>query len=435
MHLPKPVSLLSPSAKLCHTNSKDFTRFSCRSLTIGTWRRVACTSNDLICYFSKTEPKFTHYINSGASGFKIEFAIASVAKFDLRYAQQNDLKELGRATITLSRAPLFFIETPAGGWKQCIDFTENVQATTVFAHAMVGPYQHLKRSFTDLASTYKETIGLMTFEDLETAPIPEQLAPPLAFEQNYPAIATRTSQSAGFTTPDGQALRRNPTNALFMDNSNMSSRGSHRRTRSRSAPMTVDFSQIVNQSNVGGMPGYSFGRQSIRIDPNYRPNTDLTPSSSTTGAYDYGDSLYTPTASGTPNYQEPWYMPSYANTPLLDAERSQLGSPMIPAPAQFDLSAGTLPPESFSAGYPLLAQGVGAATMPHLVNANHSMPELPRLDRVAEIPATGQSQFSSLQNLAQNQLSAALDPSQMDFSDMPPAQPHGGPDFLMVDRN
>lgn len=374
---------------------------------------------DLVIYFSQNEPKFTYYINSSASGFKIEYAIATITKIDLRYLPNNGSKELGRAVISLVRPPIFHMEIPiTGGWKQCTDFSENQQATAVLNHAIIGPYEQLKMSLTELASTYKETIGLMTFEDLEDTHIPEHVISQQDYSIASPA-PIRGSHGTPFTTPDSRLMRPNPGSASVLD-STSTNRGAHRRTRSRSAPIAVDFSQFMQHNNVGGMPGYSFGQQSSRVDPSYRPQLDTRVPS--TNHLDYAESLYTPTTVATPNYQDPWYAASYANTPLLDTEHSQLGSPMIPGTAQFELGQNGLSNDGFGNTFPIASHlQLGNMSNASLITPTQSMPDLTQLESVPELLIHPQGYGMPNNPMQGNLLSEPLDISQMDFANMPPA--------------
>lgn len=385
---------------------------------------------DLVIYFSQSEPKFTYYINSSASGFKIEYAIATITKIDLRYLD-NGSRELGRAVINLLRPPIFHMEVPlTGGWKQCTDFSENQQATAVLTHAIVGPYDQLKKSLTELASTYKETIGLMTFEDLEDNLVPEHIVS----QQDY-AIASpapiRSSHGTTFTTPDSRLMRPNLGSASLLD-STSSTRGAHRRTRSRSAPIAVDFSQFMQHHNVGGMPGYSFGQQSSRNGPNIHHHVDThVQGQGIANQSDYADTMYTPTTVATPNYQDPWYATSYANTPLLDTEQSQLGSPMMPGSAQFEIGSNGLSNDGFGNTFPITSQmQLNNLSTASLITPTQSMPDLTHLESVPELLIHPQGYNMSNTSLPGHLLAQPLDISQMDFTDMPPAQMNGDPDRM-----
>lgn len=417
-----------------HLSSKTvITRLNCRSLTIGSWRRVSCTAMDLVCYFAQDEPKFTYYINSGAAGFKIEFAIGSIGKIDLRYFSADGPKELGRALVTLVAAPLFFMEAPvAGGWKQCSDFTENQQATKEMTHAIVGPYNHLKTSLTELASIHTETTNIMTFEDIQTAP--NQMMG-MTFGQPIAALPPQQQQrsmayTSGFVTPDPRP-RPTPSSASTLDIPTQAPRNMHRRTRSRSAPIAVDFSQMVSHNNVGGMPGYSFGQQSLRVDPNYHYNPGAQSNSSSATPYEFTEPLPpTPISAMDPNYhQDPWYSASYAGTPLLDGPQSALASPMVPNTSQFDLGTTGLQ-GSYANGFNAHTQQPndlpstllnGQHMMP-----NHSMPDLQHMAGAQDLTQMNQAfgavddsmQASHLATPLAYPSIAPLSIEDMDFADL-----------------
>lgn len=380
---------------------------------------MACTSTDLVCYFTQNDPTFTYYINSGDVGFKIEYQIPFIAKIDLKYVQIDGSKEMGRATITLKQAPLFFMEhSPKGEWKQCTDFTEDKQATKEMDHAIVGPYEHLKSSFTELASCHKETIGLMSFEDLAMT---DQYDPTRVPSQTYldPGITENSSHC------ETQDLGPSPLPEMARTKI---ARGGHRRTRSRSAPIAIDFSHFGHQSYIDGLTGYSFRDQSSRVEPqHYNLQLQNIPMPN---AYEYSDSLYTPTTVATPTYQDSWYNPSYATTPLLDSERSHLGSPLVPGVSQLDLS-GTLPNEGYCGTYPLMSAALNNAIV-HPGNPSQSMPDLTHLDPVPELPINNEQsqQHLPVEQLSMDMLGDPLGLSDMNFSHIPSTQSFMGPQHM-----
>lgn len=397
-------------------------RLNCRSLTIGSWRRVSCTSMDLVCYFSQNEPKFTYYINSGSSGFKIEFSIGSIGKIDLRYLTSDGPKELGRLSITLVEPPVFFMEAPiAGGWKQCTDFTENQQATKELTHAIVGPYNQLQSSLVELSSIHKSTTNIMTFENLLPAHANGQMAN-MTFEQPMPTPARSQPLrqgpfNSGFVTPDPRP-RMTPSSASTLDIPNQNPRNMHRRTRSRSAPIAVDFSQMIghgHHGNVSGLPGYSFGQQSLRIDPNYHYNLNAQSTASST-PFDYADSvIHTPTTAATPNFgQDQWYSASYANTPLMEGQQSTLASPLVQQPSQFDLTTAALQP-AYPNGFMTMQQTNG-----HML-PNHSLPDLQHSAAHMPFDAMQDPQLGGPLTYTN---AAPLSIDEMDFGDLQATQAH-----------
>ncbi|BFZ59543.1 hypothetical protein YB2330_000554 [Saitoella coloradoensis] len=210
---------------------------SCQSLTIGTWSRIACNENDLVIYYSPTEARFTYYVNSGLTGFRIEFGFNAISSITVTPALTPQLipgQQNVSATVFLRERPIFFMEVPAvGGWRQCTDFTEQQQATSILQHTLIGPAALLVQQFTKLATTSRGnpmvTIepSLMIFNaGLQAVPsIPSQVSTP-----DVPSTPSLIQQQQQQPPPNPQHLM--PPGA---------GKG-HRRQRSRSLPPYVDFS-------------------------------------------------------------------------------------------------------------------------------------------------------------------------------------------------
>lgn len=381
-------------------------RLNCRSLTIGTWRRVACTATDLICYFAQNDPKFTYYINSGEAGFKLQYPIAAVTKIDLKYLMIDGSNELGRATITLNREPTFFMESsPSGEWRQCTDFTAEKQATNVIDHILIGPYEHFKASFTELALHHKETIGLISFEDLSGTDHHGQTQLPSHFRAG--TNITNTAPLEIIQAPDISPLP---------EMVKIKSARTHRRTRSRSAPIAVDFSNFMHQSqtHTGQISPYSYRESNSRPTSAHLYNLQLQEAAMSIPSYDYNESLYTPTTSTSQNYNDTWYTPSYANTPLLESEHSQLASPLIPT--GFEQSS-MMPGDLYHNPFQMMPNGA-AAPMMQMGAPSQSMPNLAQLDTVPEVTMTDLQHQHFTQPLPLGMLEEALDISEIEFADM-----------------
>jgi len=57
--------------------------FTCRSLSIGTWRRVGQNAMDLVIFYSPEKAIITYYINNDSAGYKIEFPFAYIKSIEL----------------------------------------------------------------------------------------------------------------------------------------------------------------------------------------------------------------------------------------------------------------------------------------------------------------------------------------------------------------
>jgi hypothetical protein len=114
--------------------------FQCRSLSVGTWRRVGQNAMDLVIFYSLGEkPCLTYYINNDAAGYKIEFPFAYIKNITLENGQGGPNTRPAGLVVELTRPPHFFMDNAgSGGFNQCGDFTENQQASQVLVHHLGG---------------------------------------------------------------------------------------------------------------------------------------------------------------------------------------------------------------------------------------------------------------------------------------------------------
>lgn len=62
--------------------------FACRSLSIGSWRRVGQSTMDLVIFYSPDKACVTYYINNDHAGYKIEYPFAWIKNISL---EQGDV--------------------------------------------------------------------------------------------------------------------------------------------------------------------------------------------------------------------------------------------------------------------------------------------------------------------------------------------------------
>ncbi|ORY03276.1 homeobox-domain-containing protein, partial [Basidiobolus meristosporus CBS 931.73] len=116
--------------------------FSCDTLGVGTWRRMAITKNDLLCYFNLSEKKMSWQITDNSSRFKMEFPFSAAASIE--YKAMDAI--FGQIIIDINQVPEFSMEVKVGGnpiWTACRDFTEGKQASRFFRHVIRGHAQPL----------------------------------------------------------------------------------------------------------------------------------------------------------------------------------------------------------------------------------------------------------------------------------------------------
>lgn len=118
-------------------------------------------------------------------------------------------ERLGHLTIELERPPTFFMEvfrsggrspdSDTGGdshpqrpaWRQCADFTEDKQGTTVLTHSVSGPYDSLRKAVVALSETNGPLAQLVQFRDAGGAPP----LPPSNWDAPFPAHSSAEAPS------------------------------------------------------------------------------------------------------------------------------------------------------------------------------------------------------------------------------------------------
>ncbi|PWN35142.1 uncharacterized protein FA14DRAFT_189145 [Meira miltonrushii] len=157
------------------------------SLCIGTWRRI----KPLICLFSRRQQAFTWYLSSESVGFKLECPRSCVTRVIFSGPRAPTVHEfgegintqIGHLTVELDRPPQFYMEvfrssgaSPKGketeehqqqkaSWRQCSDFTESKQATTIFSHTISGPYAELRGAVLQLMESGGPLASIVELRD------------------------------------------------------------------------------------------------------------------------------------------------------------------------------------------------------------------------------------------------------------------------------
>ncbi|KAJ6171382.1 Homeodomain [Penicillium chermesinum] len=198
---------VNPSGKVV------ISHFTCRSLTIGSWRRIGQNAMDLVIFYSPDKACMTYYINNDSAGYKIEYPFAHIKNITLETGDPNpgpngQPPRPGGLVVELNRPPLFYMDSSnSGGFYQCGDFTEEQQASQIMVHHLGG---HPKVLSVQLA----KLVSLESFQNR------------LAYSGNNPTFAVflrNDHNHLGFQVP--------------------AARG-HKRQRSRSVPAAVDISAL-----------------------------------------------------------------------------------------------------------------------------------------------------------------------------------------------
>ncbi|KEZ40450.1 Homeobox domain-containing protein [Scedosporium apiospermum] len=207
---------------------------TCRALSIGTWTRVGQNMMDLIVFYSPDKCTMTYYINNEQAGYKIEYPFAYVKSIYLEN-NEGDPTKPGGIVIELNRPPHFFMDssTNAQGFYQVNDFTEDLQASRCLIHRLGGSPKVLSGQLAKLVS-------LESFMNRHL-----HQAPPPMFDTHALSVSAPVSPTA---RPSSQPNFAQPHVGMFQEswginNMQPGMRGpGHKRQRSRSVPMPVDFS-------------------------------------------------------------------------------------------------------------------------------------------------------------------------------------------------
>ncbi|TFY51989.1 hypothetical protein EVJ58_g10264 [Rhodofomes roseus] len=185
---------------------------SCTDLAIGTWRRIATlqAKYDLLAYVCEAKRCVVWYVHCAGSGFKMEIP------FDIITDVTMDGVSPGMAMVclTLARPPLFFLESRASlgadasatpYWRPCADWTEDMQASKVLRHELVGAAAQLSQ---DLIESDEQA----TFDPVPAvhAPVPVAAHPsmyhppridyPLGQQAMQPSLLARRASEACIST-------------------------------------------------------------------------------------------------------------------------------------------------------------------------------------------------------------------------------------------
>ena len=265
---------------------------------------------DLVVFYSPEKACFTYYINNDSAGYKIEFPFSYIKNITL---EQGDLTEdvnggtsrPGGLLIELNRSPNFFMDSSGhGGFYQCGDFTEDQQASQIMTH-------HLGGSPSVLSGQLAKLISLETFQNRHNP-----------FDQHSMIVSAPVSPIVH--RPASQPNQMHPHLNAFHDNpfgGGMNSlhpgpRG-HKRTRSRSVPVAVDFSMLHSP-----MPSFHVQHPSTTITdpsifapiPQHQNNlsTQMGPSLRIDTSSGYGmDFRQYPMSATTTNSPSDYASPSY----------------------------------------------------------------------------------------------------------------------------
>lgn len=235
--------------------------FTCRSLSIGSWRRVGQNAMDLVIFYSPDKACITYYINNDSAGYKIEFPFAHIKNITLESGDSQSNANgapprPGGLAIELNRPPNFFMDSSgSGGFYQCGDFTEDQQASQIMVHHLGG---HPKV----LSGQLAKLVSLDSFQNRHNP-----------FDINAMPASAPVSPTMGIARPASQPNQHQfvrPHVGMYQENhfgmSLQPGRGGpphgHKRQRSRSVPVAIDFSMLHTP-----MPSFHIQHPSTQFTP------------------------------------------------------------------------------------------------------------------------------------------------------------------------
>jgi hypothetical protein len=308
--------------------------FTCRSLSIGSWRRVGQNAMDLVIFYSPDKACITYYINNDSAGYKIEFPFAFIKNIQLEPGDAGPTANgapprPGGLVIELTRPPNFFMDSSnSGGFYQCGDFTEDQQASQILVHHLGGHPKVLSGQLAKLVSLESFQNRMNPF-DLHAMPASAPVSPTMG-------IVRPASQ------PNAQFARPHPPHVgMFQEQFGVNHHlhpgrmhPGHKRQRSRSVPIAIDFSMLH-----GPMPTFHIQQPSPQLAPDhhnlYQPmphhpvqnplGTSLQIDTSAGYGMDFRQMPMSATATSPSEFASPGFFPSNPAHPPMPA--SEFGTP------------------------------------------------------------------------------------------------------------
>ncbi len=224
---------------------------------------------DLVIFYSPDKACITYYINNDSAGYKIEFPFAFIKNITLESGEPGPNANAtpnrpGGLVIELNRPPNFFMDSSgSGGFYQCGDFTEDQQASQILLHHLGG---HPKV----LSGQLAKLVSLESFQNRHN-PFDVNAMPASAPVSPTMGIARPASQ------PTFQFTRPQPHVGMYQENhfgvqnhlhpARMGGpHPGHKRQRSRSVPVAIDFSMLHSP-----MPSFHIQQPS----PQYAPDHNI----------------------------------------------------------------------------------------------------------------------------------------------------------------
>lgn len=190
---------------------------------------------DLVIFYAPDKACLTYYINNDSAGYKIEYPFSYIKNITLENGNSagdpSGLSSRPRGLLVeLNRPPNFFMDSSGtGGFHQCGDFTEEQQASQIMVHHLGGNPRQLSGELAKLVSLESFRNRHSPF-DLHAMPSSAPVSPIFPRPASQPNHMAHPHLAMFQETPFGMPMQPGP-------------RG-HKRTRSKSVPVAVDFSML-----------------------------------------------------------------------------------------------------------------------------------------------------------------------------------------------
>lgn len=312
--------------------------FNCRSLSIGSWRRVGQNSMDLIIFYSPKKQCITYYIHNDSAGYKIEYPFSYIRSIELETldgpnSQQNPAQKQGQIVIQLNHPPHFFMDSSnSGGFYPTGDFTADKQASQYLTHVLGGQAKTLATQLAKL-TTLDAFINRHQQQLMGPPPLPQSIN---IFE--HPNMAASAPVSPHIIRP-ASSNDIMPQPQFRLEPARGHGFHGHKRTRSRSVPVAIDFSQ-------NPMPSFSFADDTNHLfapAPQHSIGNQLRIDTTATGFLDYRSYPLSATTASPSEYASP---------------------PMMSSSLQADMSNGLSTPYSMSWVSPVMDPVNGPSVSP-----------------------------------------------------------------------
>lgn len=224
---------------------------------------------DLVIFYSPDRCCITYYINNDSAGYKIEFPFSFIKNIsldagDASAGHNGSTPRPGGLVIELTRPPNFFMDSPSsGGFYQCGDFTEDQQASQILVHHLGGQPKVLSQQLQKLVSLEAYQNRHNPF-DMSAMPASAPVSPTMGIPR--PASQPNVHFARPFPPRQmhvGEPRLHAPHHHLH---SGLGMPHGHKRQRSRSVPIAIDFSMLH-----GPMPTFHIQQPSPQAYNGHHP--------------------------------------------------------------------------------------------------------------------------------------------------------------------